>query len=72
LRGAIFETCATHVHNNLRDTNGRYPRRWDQPPSEPINAYMLIDQASAARAYFVLANVLKEVEAAGSSGREAR
>jgi mannose/cellobiose epimerase-like protein (N-acyl-D-glucosamine 2-epimerase family) len=39
------------VHDQVRDANGRYPGRWDQPPTEPLRRYALIDQASAARAY---------------------
>jgi hypothetical protein len=41
-----------YVHDQLRDANGRYPGRWDRLAAAPLSRWELIDQASAARAYF--------------------
>jgi uncharacterized protein YyaL (SSP411 family) len=59
----VARKSATYVHANVRDPNGRYAHRWDRPQGEALGSYMLIDQASAARVYFVIA------EAAGEDNR---
>lgn len=51
----VTEKCVTYVHDNLRDKRGHYGPRWDRPPSEPWRRFELLDQASAARAYFAAA-----------------
>jgi rhamnogalacturonyl hydrolase YesR len=43
------------VHNELRDARGRYPRRWDGRRDRDANTMTLLDQASAVRAFFMLA-----------------
>jgi uncharacterized protein YyaL (SSP411 family) len=48
------------VHASIRDSNGYYPSRWDRPPLQPLQTFHLIDQASAARLYFVAADALRE------------
>jgi uncharacterized protein YyaL (SSP411 family) len=48
----ITQRCVTYVHTNLRDSRGHYGPRWDRPPTEPWRRFELLDQASAARAYF--------------------
>jgi predicted alpha-1,6-mannanase (GH76 family) len=48
------------VHENLRDSNGRYAHRWDRPQSRARESFQLIDQASAARAFFVTARAVRE------------
>ncbi|HEX6960535.1 MAG TPA: glycoside hydrolase family 76 protein [Lacipirellula sp.] len=50
---------AAYVHT-LRDEHGRYPRRWDQPPTAPRRRYELIHQASAARLFFSAAIAIRE------------
>ena len=50
---------AVYVHTNVRDRNGRYAHRWDQRQAEALKSYLLIDQASAARAYFVVAHAVR-------------
>ena len=46
----VCTKCVTHLHNELRDEQGRYPGRWDQPREERRRrGQRLIDQASAAR-----------------------
>lgn len=45
----------TYVHDQLRESRGRYPRRWDGRRDRDASTMTLLDQASAARAFFVLA-----------------
>lgn len=49
----IVRDALTYVHEHVRDPNGRYASRWDRSVSEPLKEFMLLDQASAARAYWV-------------------
>lgn len=53
----LTQECAAYVHANLRDSRGHYGSRWDRPPGEPWRQYELLDQASAARAFFHAAAV---------------
>jgi rhamnogalacturonyl hydrolase YesR len=46
------------IHGNVRDAEGRYGHRWERPASGLWAKPSLIDQASAARAYFVAADAL--------------
>ena len=50
----------TYLHNTIRDANGHYGPRWDAVPTEPQKTIKLIDQAAAARAYFVAAMHIKD------------
>ena len=43
------------LHARMRDANGHYGSRWDQPPTTPGTDFPLLEQASAARAYWVAA-----------------
>ena len=43
------------LHAQVRDTNGHYGDHWDQTPAAPQTVIPLLDQASAARAYWVAA-----------------
>lgn len=43
------------THEAIRDANGHYGGRWDRPVKGKVTHPMLIDQASAARAFFVAA-----------------
>ena len=42
------------LHDHGRNKNGLYASRFDNPPDESQQTFELIDQASAARAYFVV------------------
>ncbi len=46
----------TTLHEKNRDENGHYGKRWEAVPTEPYKEFRLIDQASAARAFFVMAS----------------
>jgi mannose/cellobiose epimerase-like protein (N-acyl-D-glucosamine 2-epimerase family) len=48
------------VRNNVRDPDGRYAHRWDKAQSRPLESFQLIDQASAARAYFFAAQAVRK------------
>jgi predicted alpha-1,2-mannosidase len=52
--------CLVFVHQNVRDSNGHYPGRWDEPQTTALENFQLIDQASAARAFFAEANFLRQ------------
>jgi rhamnogalacturonyl hydrolase YesR len=55
----VVRKSAAFVHENVRDPNGRYARRWDRKQTVALSEFQLIDQASAARTYFVLAHAMK-------------
>jgi uncharacterized protein YyaL (SSP411 family) len=40
------------LHVRVRDSRGFYPKRWDTFPTKPLEKVRLLDQASAARAYW--------------------
>jgi len=49
VRRALF-----YLHNQIRDANGHYPKRWDRynsDESNPLSEHNLLYQAPAARAY---------------------
>ena len=48
------------ARQNVRDSNGRYAHRWDRPHPQVLESFQLIDQASAARAFFVTALAMRE------------
>lgn len=45
-----------YVHQNVRDSRGRYAKRWDYVCREPLERWNLLYPAAAARAYWVLAD----------------
>jgi hypothetical protein len=47
------------LHDRGGDRNGHYPKRWDADRPKPLDKWDLIDQAAAARAYFLLALFIK-------------
>ncbi len=47
------------LHEKGRDASGHYPGRWDRIVEKPLEKFSLIDQASAARGYFMAALELK-------------
>jgi uncharacterized protein YyaL (SSP411 family) len=55
---------ARFVHENVRDANGRYAHSWDRRQADPLESFQLIDQASAARAYFVVARTMNPTSTA--------
>ena len=46
------------LHAQVRDSEGHYPTRWDRAPKTVRTTFPLLDQASAARAYWVAAACL--------------
>jgi uncharacterized protein YyaL (SSP411 family) len=48
------------ARQNVRDSNGHYAHRWDRPHPQVLESFQLIDQASAARAFFVTALAMQE------------
>jgi rhamnogalacturonyl hydrolase YesR len=56
----------SYVHSQLLDENGHYPRRWGESGRARRRGIELIDQASAARAFFVVARAISEREQAGT------
>lgn len=48
-----------YVHQQVRDSRGRYSKRWDQPNPAPITEWKLLYPAAAARAYWVLADAFE-------------
>lgn len=60
----LIVACVEHVHDRLRNDQGRYPARWDTPRRRRRRrTYQLIDQASAARAYFLAADMIQSGDA---------
>lgn len=53
---AVAQRALRYVHDNCRDPNGWYAKRWDDGNVASIDPVSLISQASAARAYFMAAH----------------
>jgi len=51
----VSQRAAAYLYEHVRDSNGRYPKRWDRPARGELNAWNLLYPASNARAYWVLA-----------------
>ncbi len=49
----------TFLHEQVRDPANRYPNAWHKPQIAPLQKCELINQASAARAFFAAAKALK-------------
>lgn len=47
------------VHTSVRDAEGRYASDWGRPQEGPVTTVRLIDQASAARGFYVAARGLR-------------
>ena len=56
----LVERAVHFVHDEVRDPNGHYANRWDQRCDEAMTKFNLIDQASAARAFWSLARTASE------------
>jgi len=62
----ITRDALVFVHANVRDANGRHASRWDRKVEEPLRQIMLLDLASAARAYWVAADTFGKDPASGN------
>lgn len=62
----ITQDALVFVHANVRDVNGRHASRWDRKVEEPLRQIMLLDLASAARAYWVAADTFGKDPAGGN------
>jgi uncharacterized protein YyaL (SSP411 family) len=51
----VVTRCLVHLHDKMRDQNGRYPGRWDRTWGRPMREVMLLNQASPARIYWLAA-----------------
>lgn len=51
----LVTRCLVHLHDKIRDANGRYPHRWDRSWGRPMKETMLLNQASPARIYWLAA-----------------
>lgn len=51
----LARSCMLYVHEQVRDSAGRYSKRWDDKNTIPITRWKLLYPAAAARAYWVLA-----------------
>lgn len=49
-----------YVHQQVRDSRGRYSKRWDRPNPAPIEEWNLLYPSAAARAYWTLAEALEK------------
>ncbi len=56
---AAFTGPLTFLHTQARSDEGFYGKRFDKAPSANEQKFSLIDQASAARAYFAAANYFR-------------
>ena len=52
----IADRALPFVHDHVRDANGHYGSRWDRPLNSALTEFTLLDQASAARAFWVAAS----------------
>jgi uncharacterized protein YyaL (SSP411 family) len=57
--GARLGIYLDGLHSKNMDSKGHYGKRWDDVAKAPRKTFRLIDQASAARAYFVAARNTK-------------
>jgi hypothetical protein len=51
----IADRALPFVHARVRDANGHYGSRWNRPVTTALTEFTLLDQASAARAFWVAA-----------------
>ena len=56
----VDRRALTFLHAQVRDVNGHYGDHWDRPPEMPRRVIPLLDEASAARAYWVAAEGSKQ------------
>jgi uncharacterized protein YyaL (SSP411 family) len=64
----VSRRALTFVHDKVRDANGHYATSWSTPVTAPLTKFSLLDQASVARAYLVLAQEpISNVQTAGQA-----
>lgn len=51
----LAQRSMLYVRQNVRDSNGRYSKRWDDKNTEALTQWKLLYPAAAARAYWALA-----------------
>lgn len=51
----LARSSLLYVHTNVKDSKGRYSKRWDDTNTVPITRWKLLYPASTGRAYWVLA-----------------
>jgi hypothetical protein len=59
---ATVDRSLRYLHEEIRDPASRYPHSWGRPTEEPLRSVALIDQASAARAFYVGAEAMARQE----------
>ena len=52
---ALDRNALGFVHARVRDANGHYADHWDRNVASPLTTFPLIDEASAARAFWIAA-----------------
>ena len=67
----VVNRALAFVHDQVRDPAGHYASRWNRPQTAALREFMLLDQASAARAYWVAARALGD-GTPGASDPESR
>ena len=65
----ICTKCVIYLHEQLRDSQGRYSARWDLPRGTRRRV-RLLEQASAPRAFFVVARAMTETAPAESADNQ--
>ncbi len=65
----LVTRCLVHLHDQMKDENGRYPHRWDRRSdrrySGPMRELMLLNQASPARIYWLAAAEITKPDRTG-------
>jgi hypothetical protein len=56
----IVANALAFVHEEVRDEKGHYANRWDRAQTTALREFTLLDQASAARGYWVAAAELRD------------
>ena len=51
----VVKTSLVHLHEQMRDENGRYPHHWARRRPGPVKETFLLNQASPARIYWLAA-----------------
>ncbi|WP_193214170.1 glycoside hydrolase family 76 protein [Luteolibacter marinus] len=51
----LVSRCLVHLHDHIRDENGRYPNHWERRRPGALKDVTLLDQASPARIYWLAA-----------------
>ena len=57
----VVSNCLTHLHDRMRDQNGRYPNHWERRRRRDAGKITLLNQASPARIYWLAAKEIATV-----------